>query len=82
MKAVKATYENGKITLSEAPAEPGPIEVLVVFPETADDRWEQILRDPTPRPALAQRKKEVEEEIARGKASPLDLDRRFPTSKS
>jgi hypothetical protein len=74
MKAVKATYENGKVTLSESPPEPGPIEVLVVFPETADDPWEQILRDPTPRPALTQRKKDVEEEIARGKASPLDLD--------
>jgi hypothetical protein len=74
MKAVKATYENGKITLSEAPAEPGPIEVLVVFPETADDPWEQIIHDPMPRPALAQRKKEVEKEIASGKASPLEPD--------
>jgi hypothetical protein len=72
MKAVKATYENGKITLSETPPEPGPMEVLVVFPEAADDPWQQILGDPTPRPALTQWVKEVEEEIARGKATPLD----------
>lgn len=72
MKAVKATYEDGKITLWEMPSEPGPIEVLVVFPEAADDPWQQILGDPTPRPALSQWMKEVEEEIAQGTASPLD----------
>jgi hypothetical protein len=44
-----------------------------VSPEAADDPWEQILCDPTPRPALAQRKKEVEEEIASGQARPLDM---------
>ena len=74
MKAVKATYENGKITLSEPPTEPGPMEVLVVFPEAADDPWHQILSDPTSRPALAQWMKEVEEEVNQGKASPLDID--------
>jgi len=74
MKAVKATYKNGRITLSEKPPEPGPVEVLVVFPEATDDPWEAILSDPTQRPALAKRLKEVEEEIAQGKALPLDLD--------
>ena len=74
MKAVKATYKNGKITLSEKPLEKGPMEILVVFPEATDDTWKQILSDPTPRPALTQWMKEVEKEIARGKASPLDLD--------
>jgi hypothetical protein len=74
MKAIKATYKNGRVTLSEKPPEPGPFEVLVVFPETADDPWESILNDPTPRPALAKRLKELEKEIAQGKASPLDLD--------
>lgn len=74
MKAIKATYKNGKITLPEKPQEPGPLEVLVVFPEASDDPWQQILCDPTPRPALAQWTKEVEEEIAQGKASPLDPD--------
>ena len=74
MKAVKATYKNGKITLSEKPLEPGPMEVLVVFPEPADDPWERILNDPAPRPALMQWLKEVEKEIAEGKVTPLDLD--------
>jgi hypothetical protein len=74
MKAVKATYRNGRITLSERPAVAGPVEVLVVFPEAADDPWEAILSDPSPRPALVKRVKEVEREIARGKASALDLD--------
>lgn len=73
MKAIKATYEDGKIELSELPPETGPMEVLVVFPEATDDPWQQILLDSTPRPALNQWVKEVEEEIAQGKASPLDL---------
>ena len=75
MKAVKATYKNGKITLSEKPLEKGSMDVWVVFPEATDDPWQQILSDPTPRPALTQWMKEVEEEIARGKTTPLDLDR-------
>ena len=43
MKAVKAIYENGKIKLSEKPAEKGPVEVMVVFPET--DPWDAILNE-------------------------------------
>src|SRR5437764_15457242 len=66
MKAIKATYKNGRVTLSEKPPEPGPFEVLVVFPEPADDPWEAILHDPTPRPALVKRMTEVEREIAQG----------------
>jgi hypothetical protein len=74
MKAVKAIYENGKIKLAEKPAEPGPTEVLVVFPEPAEDSWQKILDDPTPRPRLAKWIKEVKREIAQGKAIPLDVD--------
>jgi AraC family transcriptional regulator of adaptative response/methylated-DNA-[protein]-cysteine methyltransferase len=36
-----------------------PSEVLVVFPEPADDPWEPIVRDPSPRPALLKRIEEV-----------------------
>jgi hypothetical protein len=74
MKAVKAIYEKGKIKLAEQPAEQGPMEVLVVFPEPADDPWEAVLNDPTPRPELAKWVKEVKKEIARGKAKPLNLN--------
>ncbi len=74
MRAVKATYKNGKVTLSEKPSVSGPVEVLVVFPEPADDPWEAILNDPTPRPALIKRMREVEKQIAEGKSSPLNLD--------
>jgi hypothetical protein len=74
MKAIKATYKNGKITFSEKPPEPGPVEVLVVFPEATDDPWEQILNDPTRRPALTKWMAEVKKEIAQGNASPMDLD--------
>ena len=74
MKAIKAIYKNGKVKLSEKPAEPGPMEVVVVFPEPSDDPWEAILSDPRPRPALARRIQEVRDEIAKGKTKPLDLD--------
>jgi hypothetical protein len=74
MKAVKATYNDGQITWAEKPSAAGPVDVLVVFPEASDDPWEPILNDATPRPALANRIKEVEAEIAQGKASPLDVD--------
>jgi hypothetical protein len=74
MKAIKAIYQNGKVKLSEKPAEPGPMEVVVVFPEPSDDPWEAILSDPRPRPALARRIQEVRDEIAKGKTKPLDLD--------
>ena len=75
MKAVKAIYEKGKIRLTEKPSAQGPMEVLVVFPELADDPWEEILNDPEPRPALAKWVKEVKKEIAQGKAKPMDLSK-------
>jgi hypothetical protein len=74
MKAVKATYLNGKITLSETPPETGPVDVLVVFPEAEDDPWQDILAEQTPRPAFAEFAKKCLEKIAKGKASPLELD--------
>ena len=74
MKAIKATYKNGKITLSEKPPDAGPVEVLVVFPEVTDDPWESILAEKTVRPAFAEYAKSCLEEIRKGKAKPLDLD--------
>lgn len=74
MKAVKAIYEKGKIVLSETPSETGPMEVVVVFPEAADDPWAGILAETTPRPAFAKFAQECLEKIAKGKAKPLELD--------
>ena len=74
MKAVKAIYEKGKIKLSEKPADQGPTEVLVVFPEPADDPWEAILNEQTPRPSFLKFVEECKAEIRQGKAKPLNLD--------
>lgn len=74
MKAVKATYKNGKVIFSETPPQPGLVEVLVVFPEAADDPWESILAEKTVRPAFAEFAKSCRKEIAKGKAKPLKLD--------
>jgi hypothetical protein len=75
MKAMQGVYENGQIKLSEpAPIADGePVNVLVVFPEEVEDPWQKILNDPRPRPALDKYVREVQEEIAQGKAIPLDL---------
>src|SRR6516164_7051719 len=68
MKAIKATYADGQITLAEKPPEKGPIEVLVVFPDEKDDPWGAILAEQTPRPAFAKFAEECLDKIAKGKA--------------
>jgi len=74
MKAIKATYENGKVTLAEKPVDPGPMEVLVIFPDATDDPWQEILQERKPRPAFTKFAQKCLEEIAKGKAKPLKLD--------
>ena len=74
MKAVKATYENGRLTLAEPPPETGPVDVLVVFPEHQDDPWQNILAEQNPRSAFTSFAEECLEQIKSGQASPLKLD--------
>ena len=74
MRAVKGIYKDGKLELSEPAPEKGPVDVLVVFPEAAIDPWQSILEETTPRPGFAKLMEEVLEEIAQGKAQPLNLD--------
>lgn len=73
-KESRATYHDGDLPFLEPVPDlgHGPVDVLVVIP---DDPWIAILDDPTPRPRLNEILKEIEEEIAQGKAEPLDLDR-------
>jgi hypothetical protein len=72
MRAVKAIYEKGKIKLAEKPEEKGPVEVLVVFPES--DPWESILNENPPRESFLKYVEECKEQIRQGKAKPLNLD--------
>jgi hypothetical protein len=71
VKAIKAQFEGGQIKLSEPAPDAGPVEVLVVFPEPADDPWEAILGDPVPRPELLKAAAEIRAEIAAGQSRPL-----------
>lgn len=73
MRAVKATYRNGQLTLSEIPPQSGPVEVLVVFPDS-DDPWERILHEKNAPPAFTKFAKKCMKEIAAGKAKPLKLE--------
>ena len=45
-----------------------------VFPEATDDPWQHILAEQTPRPAFVKFAKECLDQIAKGKAKPLELD--------
>lgn len=64
MKAIRAKFKNGKVTLAEQAPENGPVDVLVVFPEAADDPWQAILAEKKPRRAFAQFAKKCLKEIA------------------
>jgi hypothetical protein len=70
MKAVKATFENGRLTLIEPPPESGPVDVLVVFPEHQDDPWRSILAEESPRPAFSSLAQECLDQIQSGQARP------------
>lgn len=74
MKAVRGTYSKGKIKLAERAPDNGPVDVLVVFPETADDPWDAILAETNLRPSFAKFVKKCKADIAAGKAKPLTLD--------
>lgn len=77
MKAIPAVFVNGQVTLAE-PAPDGngmPVEVLVIFPDPEVDPWERILNESTMRPSFKKYMEECLEEIAQGKAEPLDLDK-------
>jgi hypothetical protein len=53
MKAFKARFENGKVTLNEPVPDSGPVDVLVVFPETVEDPWQTVVHDAPPRTDLS-----------------------------
>ncbi len=74
MKAVKATFENGRLTLIDPAPETGPVDVLVVFPERQDDPWLGILAEKSPRSAFSSFADECLEQIQSGQSSPLTLD--------
>ena len=80
MKILKGKYQNGQVKLAEPAPEPGPVDVEVVFLDADDRRWDEIIRDPHPRPALSAVADEVLADHRASKITPLDpnsLDRKF-----
>jgi len=75
MKVLKGKYENGQVSLMELAPEPGPVDVEVVFLDADDRRWDEIIRDPKPRPALSAEATQVLEDFRAGKTAPLDPDK-------
>ena len=72
MKILKAKYENGQVKLREAAPEPGPVDVEVVFLDPEDRRWDEIIRESSPRPELSAEADQVLEDYRAGKTNPLD----------
>jgi hypothetical protein len=75
MKILKGRYQNGQVKLAEPAPEPGPVDVEVVFLDADDRRWDDILKDPAPRPNLSAAADEVFEDYRSGKTTPLDPDK-------
>lgn len=74
MKIPKAKYENGQVRLREPAPDPGPVDVEVVFLDADDRRWDEIIRDPGPRPALSAEANQVLEDYRAGQKPVLDPD--------
>lgn len=75
MKILKGKYENGQVRLLEPAPAPGPADVEVVFLDPDDRRWDEIIRDPGPRPALSAEADQVLKDYRAGKTAPLDPDK-------
>jgi hypothetical protein len=74
MRAIKAVFREGQFILTEPAPSTGPVDVLIVFPEAVEDPWEAILQEKEIRPSFAEYMAKAEEEIAQGRAAPLDLN--------
>ena len=72
MKILKGKYENGQVSLAEPAPEAGPVDVEVVFLDPDDRRWDEIIRNPGPRPALSAEADQVLDDYRAGKSAPLD----------
>ena len=72
MKVLKGKYENGKVRLTEPPPNMGSADVEIVFFDDDDQRWSDIISNPTERPALSQEADQVLANHRAGKTSPLD----------
>jgi len=66
MKAVKGVYENGSVKLAESLRLEGPVDVVVVFGDEAEDGSESFLPD--------EKKKEILEYFRRRRMEMPPLD--------
>jgi hypothetical protein len=72
MKAIKVTVDNGRITADEPLDMYGRCEAILVIPDP--DPWDALIRDPRPRPELANASQEALEEYLQGRTTDLDPD--------
>jgi len=70
MKSIRAIFENGQVRLLEPVDVAGPVEGVLVLPDP--DPWDELIRDPSPRPGLAKEADEVLQRHHGGQSKPLD----------
>lgn len=74
MKAIRVTYNEGKVELLEPTDIRGPVEGFLILAEP--DPWSQLLQDPTPRPDLSAEADKALADLDAGRTTPLELTRR------
>ena len=72
MRAVRATVEDGKVTLSEPIEGEGKFDAIVVLLDA--DPWDAIVADPRSRKGLQRAREEALADFAAGKTTPIDPD--------
>ena len=73
---IKGKYENGQVGLVEPAPEPGPVDIEVGFLNSDDRSWDEIIRDPRPRPALSAEADQVLENYRAAKEWPYERNLR------
>ncbi len=72
MQAIKATIQDGQITLDQPIDIKGRVEAIVVLLDP--DPWQALINDPRPRPALTGASQEALNEFLAGETTPLDFE--------
>jgi hypothetical protein len=72
MRAIKATIQDGNITLDQPIDIKGRVDAIIVLLDP--DPWKALIDDPRPRPALTKASQDALDEYLTGQATPLDSE--------
>lgn len=73
MQAIKATVQDGFVTLNERVDLKGRFDAVLVLLDP--DPWDLLVQDPRSRPELVKARQEALQDYAEGRTKPLDPDK-------